>query len=75
MVPESEVSKCTAVEYDEADETTDSSALIPDAEGRGVNAAKTAVSSLGNQQDNRYSQPCPVEVPHKSGLVTCPRCL
>jgi hypothetical protein len=78
MLPESEVSTCTSVanEYDETDKTTDVSALIPEAKGRSVNAAKTVISSLGNQQDNkRYSQPCPVEVPHNIGLVTCLRCL
>jgi hypothetical protein len=78
MLPESEVSKCTsgANEYDETDGTTDVSALIPDAKGRSVNAAKTVISSVGNEQDNkRYSQPCPVEVPRNSGLVTCLRFL
>ncbi|GFG39249.1 hypothetical protein Cfor_00725 [Coptotermes formosanus] len=72
MLPESEVSKCTsgANEYDETDGTTDVSALIPDAKGRSVNAAKTVISSVGNEQDNkRYSQPCPVEVPRNSGSV------
>ena len=76
MLPEGEVSKCTSfAEYDETVET-DVSALIPDAKGRSITAAKTVISSLGNQQDNSsYSQPCPVEVPHNSGLVTCLRCL
>jgi hypothetical protein len=76
MLREDEVSKYTSVaEYDETDET-DVSALIPDAKGRSITAAKTVIPSLGNKQDsNSYSQSCPVAVPHINGLVTCLRCL
>lgn len=75
MLPEGEVSKYTSVaEYDQTDET-DVSALIPDAKGRSITAAKGVIPSLGNQQDNNsYTQSCPVAVPH-SGLVKCLRCL
>jgi hypothetical protein len=76
MLPEGEVSKCSTsvVEYETNE--TDVLALIPDAESRSITAAKTVISSLGNQQDNKsYSQSSPIEVPHSSGLVTCLRCL
>jgi len=76
MLPEGEVSECTSVvECDEMNEK-DVSALIPYAKSRSITAAKTVISSLGNQQDNKsYSQSSPIEVPHNSGLVTCLRCL
>lgn len=72
MLPEGEVS---VVECDETNQK-DVSALIPYAKSRSITAAKTVISSLGNQQDNKsYSESSSIEVPHNSGLVTCLRCL